>query len=88
MPLAEVRRKVCVSEEEGEKCIKRVNRKLTKFYKKTDKVFAKWRKENTSSCKELSQRTGKDTKDVSAPILFYGKEDQFPINTVVSITGL
>ena len=55
---------------------------------KTDKVVAKWREENTSSCKELSERTGKDTKEAPAPILFYGKEDQFPINTVVSISGL
>ena len=66
-------------------CIKRVNRKLTKYYKKTDKIFAKWREENASSCKEVSEKT---EKEVSAPIVFYGKEDQFPINTVLSFHWL
>ena len=77
-----MRKDICIDEAETDKYVKDVNTKLSKYFKKTDKLFAKWREENVTSCTDISREKEGASKEVDVPAIYFPKEDQFPINKV------
>lgn len=82
MPLEKVRKEICIDEAETDKYVKDVNKKLSKYYKKTDKLFAKWREANVTDCSDIFRDKEGASKEADVPVLYFPKADQFPINKV------
>ena len=82
--------------EQSDKQIREVKKKISKFNKRVEKDFGKWRAENDVTCASLERSRKKRSHEAMESAskrehlesVVYNKKDAFPINPVGSCWGL
>ncbi|KAK8823060.1 hypothetical protein WA538_002213, partial [Blastocystis sp. DL] len=89
--LSEITELISVNTEQGDKQVREVKKKISKFNKRVEKDFGKWREENDVTCASLERNQKKrsheamesTSKQEHLESVVFNKEDAFPINPLL-----